>query len=75
MFESAHSGCLMRCGDASRDEGGELKSDVIILNDSVSSCEKGEVWRCAFRLLDDMREREVMADVISFDSAVISCKK
>ena len=54
---------------------GELKPDVIIFNDSVSSCEKGEVWRCAFRLLDDMREREVMADVISFDSVVISCKK
>ena len=54
---------------------GELEPDVIIFNDSVSSCEKGEVWRCAFRLLDDTREREVMADVLSFDSVVIWCKK
>ena len=46
-----------------------------MFDDSVSSCEKGEVWRCAFRLLDDMREREVMADVIGFDSVVILCKK
>ena len=36
---------------------GELKPDVIICNDSVSSCEKGEVWRCALGLLDEMKKR------------------
>ena len=56
----------------------EIEPNSFIYNAMISACEKargGAEWQCAIELLDEMTERGIEPDVISYSAAISACEK
>merc|ERR1712194_784675 len=52
----------------------QIDIDIISYNASISACEKGQQWRVALTLLDDLCEsNELQPDVFTYNAAILSC--
>ena len=42
---------------------------------AISACEKGQLWKKALGILDDMIDRGVQPEAITFNAAISACEK